>query len=86
MEKRANIAIESGELDELDLRILEALRRHAERGDQSGVVEDGRHVEQLPICLEPAGGRVKGSGAGRRSPCPARPGGRGAGPRPPMGG
>lgn len=29
MEKRANIAIESGELDELDLRILEALQRNA---------------------------------------------------------
>ncbi len=29
MEKRANIAFESGELDELDLRLLEALQRNA---------------------------------------------------------
>ena len=29
MEKRANIAVESGELDDLDLRILEALQRNA---------------------------------------------------------
>jgi len=29
MEKRANIAVESGELDELDLRLLEALQRNA---------------------------------------------------------
>lgn len=29
MEKRANIAVESGELDELDLRLLDALQRNA---------------------------------------------------------
>ena len=29
MEKRANIAVESGELDELDLQLLEALQRNA---------------------------------------------------------
>jgi Lrp/AsnC family leucine-responsive transcriptional regulator len=29
MEKRSNIAVESGELDELDLRLLEALQRNA---------------------------------------------------------
>ena len=29
MEKRSNIAVESAELDELDLRLLEALQRNA---------------------------------------------------------
>lgn len=40
MEKRANISIESGDLDELDLRILEALQRNARStfADLGGVV------------------------------------------------
>lgn len=40
MEKRANISVESGDLDELDLRILEALQRNARStfADLGGVV------------------------------------------------
>ncbi len=58
MDKRANIAVESGELDDLDLRLLEALQRNA----RSTFAELGCLVGLRPPAVHDRVKRLEGRG------------------------